>query len=85
MGGLIKLQLVIDEVGRVTSVDVIESALPAAFGVSATQAFETVRFQPGLRNGSPVRCRVITSIQFAPTALAQMATARPDAQVGLRE
>lgn len=85
VGGMVKLQLLIDERGHVTSVDVQESALPAAFGFSATRAFETVRFQPGLRNGMPVRCRVITSIQFAPTALAQMFTARPDAQVGLRE
>ena len=84
-GGLIKLQLLIDEVGRVTSVEVIESALPATFGVSAARAFEAVRFRPGLRNGSPVRCRVNTSIQFAPTALAQLTIAQPDAQVGLRE
>ena len=84
-GGLIKLQLLIDEVGRVTSVDVLESALPEAFGVSATRAFEAVRFRPGLRDGLPVRCRITTSIQFAPTALAQMTTAQPDAQVGQRE
>ena len=84
-GGVIKLQLLIDEVGRVTSVDVLESALPEAFGVSATRAFEAVRFRPGLRDGLPVRCRITTSIQFAPTALAQMTIAQPDAQVGLRE
>ena len=84
-GGLIKLQLVIDEVGRATSVDVIESALPAAFGVSAARAFETVRFQPGLRNGSPVRCRVTMTIQFALTTLAQIPAPKPDANVGLTE
>ena len=84
-GGLIKLQLVIDEDGRVTSVDVMESALPMAFAASATRAFETVRFRPGLLNGSPVKCRVTTSIQYAPTTLAQMPTPRPDANVGLHE
>ena len=84
-GGLIKLQLVIDEDGRVTSVDVMESALPMAFAASATRAFEKVRFRPGLLNGLPVRCRVTTSIQYAPTTLAQIPVPRPDTNAGLHE
>jgi len=72
VAGKIKFQLKIEESGRVSEVNVI-SAEPSDIFVTAvldraTEALLATQFQPGIKNGRPVRALVIYELTIAPVA-----------------
>lgn len=65
-GGTLKIQLLVDEFGRVINAEVVESELPAQFSKVAVQAFLQVKFTPGLKNNVPVRSMAKIVVHYAP-------------------
>lgn len=65
-GGTLKIQLLVDEFGRVLNAEVVESGLPAQFSKVAVQAFLQVKFTPGLKNNVPVRAMAKIVVHYAP-------------------
>ena len=65
-GGTLKIQLLVDEFGRVLNAEVVESELPAQFSKVAAQAFLQVKFTPGLKNNVPVRAMAKIVVHYAP-------------------
>lgn len=65
-GGTLKIQLLVDEFGRVRDVEVVESELPAQFSKVAAQAFLQVKFTPGFKNNVPVRSMAKIVVHYAP-------------------
>ena len=56
--GRTTLQLTIDETGRVTDMQVVESAPAGVFDHAAGRVGRSLRFRPALRNNRPVRATV---------------------------
>lgn len=60
--GIVVLEAIIDVDGRVVEVNVLRSV--PLFDEAAMQAVRQWRFEPGIRNGRPVRQRLTVSVSF---------------------
>ena len=67
-GGILKIQLWVDEFGSVLNAEVVESDLPVEFSKVAAQAFLKVKFSPGLKNNVPVRSVTKIVVHYAALA-----------------
>ena len=64
--GKVTLIFVVDETGRVTTPKVVKSSNPA-FEKSALDAIKQWKFEPGLKGGKRVPCRMKIPISFPPS------------------
>lgn len=62
--GYVKLELFIDEQGKVVNVDVLESTPAEIFDSASIKAFANKAFLPGKIKSFPVKSRIITTIRF---------------------
>lgn len=62
--GTLRLELYIDEQGRVDRVDVLESTVPASFRDEAVQRFAATRFEPATRKGRAVKSVKKVEVRF---------------------
>ena len=62
--GTLRLELYIDEDGRVDRVDVLESTVPASFRDEALQRFAATRFEPATREGRAVKSVKKVEVRF---------------------
>lgn len=63
-GGKVVLSLWIDETGRVTKVEPVNSELPAVFAEVSTRIFMQANFLPGRKNGSVVKSKVNAVLRY---------------------
>lgn len=70
VSGRIRFQVKIEENGKVSEVEVLESDPPDRFDRAALEiareALRATRFTPGIKNGRPVRARVIYELTINP-------------------
>ena len=70
LSGRIRFQIKIEESGQVSEVEVLESDPPDRFDRTALEgareALRATRFTPGIKNGRPVRARVIYELTINP-------------------
>lgn len=70
VSGRIRFQLKIEESGQVSEVEVLEAGPPEKVNRAtleiAREALRATRFTPGIKNGRPVRARVIYELTIAP-------------------
>jgi TonB family protein len=64
--GTLRMELRIDEHGRVDRVDVVKSTLPERYRDACVKAFATARFEPALRKGRKVKSVKRVEVRFAP-------------------
>jgi protein TonB len=62
--GVVRLELFVDQVGRITEVRVVESSGFAALDTAALEAVRDWRFRPAQRAGLPVVARIIHPVHF---------------------
>lgn len=62
--GEVILLLLIDESGRVRDVSVVEAKPEGYFEQSALDAFRIARFSPAMKNGRPVKSRVLIHVNY---------------------
>lgn len=62
--GRVRIQLYIDEAGRVERVRTVRAVPPGFFEQSAERAFLAARFTPGMKNGRPVKVRMTLEVSF---------------------
>jgi protein TonB len=62
--GTVKIELIVDPTGVVSSAKVIESS-DARFDQAAVAAIERWQFEPALKAGQPVKARLVVPIVFA--------------------
>jgi TonB family protein len=63
--GTLRMDVYIDEAGRVDRVQVLESTVPRTFRDSAVGAFSRARFEPALRKGRAVKSIKKVEVRFA--------------------
>lgn len=64
MSGRVKLLLLIDEIGSVVEASVVEADPPGYFEQSAIDTFRGVLFSPGMRDGHPVKSRLVVEVSY---------------------
>lgn len=64
MSGKVTLLLLIDELGIVVEATTVEADPPGYFEEAAIEAFRTVLFKPGQRNGRAVKSRLVVQVAF---------------------
>lgn len=64
LSGSVRLQLKLEEDGRISDIKVVSATPPGVFEESAIKAFRNVRFSPAQRNGQPVRALVLITVEF---------------------
>jgi len=64
LSGRVTLLLLIDELGTVVDVTVIEADPAGYFEEAAVETFRGVLFSPGMRNGHPVKSRLLFELSF---------------------
>lgn len=64
--GYVRLEILIDEIGKVLSVRVAESQPPGVFDDTAWKAFHKARFQPAYEYGWPVPSKISVKVIFDP-------------------
>ena len=62
--GTLRMDLYIDERGRVDRVEVLESTLPPSFRDRAVRAFAATPFEPATRKGRPVKSVKKVEVRF---------------------
>lgn len=62
--GTLKLMVKIDDLGRVQSVEVVESNRPGVFDEAALETFAKARFHPAMKDGRPVRYQAYMRVDF---------------------
>lgn len=69
VSGSVRIQLYIDETGRVERVQTLRAEPPGYFEQSAERAFLAARFTPAMKGGKPVKVRMVLEVSFeAPAA-----------------
>ncbi len=66
--GRVLLFVLIDAEGRVNEVSVIESEPPGVFDERTRAAFQAARFMPALKNGRPVKSRLLVNVDYGDSA-----------------
>lgn len=64
LSGSVRLQLKLEADGRVSDIEVVSAAPPGVFDESALRAFRNARFAPAIKNGRPVRARVLIEVLY---------------------
>jgi len=64
MSGTVTLLLLIDELGIVVEASVVEADPPGYFEDAAIEAFKSVLFTPGQREGRVVKSRLVVQVSF---------------------
>ena len=65
-GGIVTLQAVVDETGRVVELEVLRAPRPdPGFSRAALDAVASWRYRPGMVNGRPVAVRMTVSVEFS--------------------
>jgi len=64
ISGIVTLELLIDETGRVREAKVLEATPAGYFEDAAVESFKAARFAPGEKDGKPVRCRLAIKVDF---------------------
>lgn len=64
VSGAVTLLLLIDELGLVNEIGVVEATPAGYFEDAAREGFRTARFAPGMREGRAVRSRVMVQVKF---------------------
>lgn len=64
LSGRVSLLLLIDELGSVVEATVIEADPPGYFEEAAVETFRGLLFSPGMRNGHPVKSRLVIEVNF---------------------
>lgn len=64
ISGEVRLEMLVDEQGTIQSLRVLESSPPGFFDQAAIDAFQDKKFEPGLRNGRPVKSRLKIMVYF---------------------
>lgn len=64
MSGRVTLLLLIDELGSVVEASVVEAVPPGHFEQAAVDTFRGVLFAPGMRDGRPVKSRLVVEVSF---------------------
>lgn len=67
LSGKVVLQLKLEADGRVSAIEVISADPPGVFDEAALQAFRDARFEPGMKQGRPVRMVVRVPVEFSAT------------------
>jgi TonB family protein len=62
--GIVHLEIFIDEKGEVLSPRVVDATVPGVFDQAAIDAFNHRKFEPGLRNGAPVKSHLKLVVNF---------------------
>lgn len=62
--GSVRLELFLDKTGEVTSAHALNATPPGVFEQAAVNAFEHQKFEPGLKDGRPVKCRIVIDVAF---------------------
>ena len=62
--GVVHLEMFVDENGEVLSLRVADATVPGVFDQAAIDAFNHRRFEPGLRNGAPVKSHLKLIVNF---------------------
>jgi protein TonB len=62
--GSVRLRIGIDLAGRVVEVDVVDSDPSGALEVYAREQLQVTRFMPGLKDGRPVRSRILLELRY---------------------
>lgn len=62
--GMVTLLLLIDDLGMVVEATVVEADPPGYFEEAAIEAFKGALFTPGVRNGHPVKSRLVVQVAF---------------------
>lgn len=65
ISGEVQLEMLVDERGAIESLLVLESSPPGIFDQAAIDAFQDKKFEPGLRNGRPVKSRLKIMVHFS--------------------
>lgn len=65
VGGRLLLQLLIDELGAVKDVSVVEAEPAGYFDEAARSVLAAARFVPGMKDGRAVKSRLLLSVSFA--------------------
>ena len=63
--GRVLLLVLIDAEGLVNEVSVIEAKPPGVFDEHARAAFQAARFNPALKNGRPVKSRLLVDVDYS--------------------
>ena len=64
LAGSVRVQLYIDEAGRVERVQTLHAEPPGVFEASTQSAFLAARFTPGMKDGRPVKVKIMLEVQF---------------------
>ena len=64
MSGRVTLLLLIDELGSVVEASVVEADPAGYFEEAAVDTFRGVLFSPGMRDGRPVKSRLVVEVAF---------------------
>ncbi|MFN7087844.1 MAG: energy transducer TonB [Burkholderiales bacterium] len=64
VSGTVRLRVKVEADGRVSDVDVVESTPTGVFDASAIEAFRAARFNPGQKDGRPVRALMLIEVSY---------------------
>ena len=62
--GSVRLRIGIDLAGRVVEIDVVDSDPSGALEAYAREQLQATRFMPGLKDGRPVRSRILLELRY---------------------
>jgi protein TonB len=62
--GTVRLILKIEESGAVSSVELLDANPPGVFDDKALAAFRSARLAPAIKDGQPVRARIVIEVRF---------------------
>lgn len=64
VAGSVRIELYIDEAGRVERVQTLQADPPGYFEESTQRAFLGARFTPGMKDGRPVKVKIRLEVKF---------------------
>jgi TonB family protein len=64
VAGSVRIELYIDEAGRVERVQTLQADPPGYFEESTQRAFLAARFTPGMKDGRPVKVKIRLEVKF---------------------
>jgi TonB family protein len=64
LAGSVRIELYIDEAGRVERVQTLHAEPPGYFEASTQSAFLAARFTPGMKDGRPVKVKLRLEVKF---------------------
>jgi TonB family protein len=71
LSGWVRLLIYLDEDGNVLQTSVLESDPPDVFDEAAISAFRITPFSPGMKQGNPVKSRLVIKVNFDSQSVGQ--------------